>query len=102
MLDGHVQADVQLSLPNEKMTNPFQLLQKINGESHLRISETVVTNWLHDVIKKSMVQKATKLAHTSVEKEAQPSPINIADIETQTAAKVAEKNENGLIQVCWF
>jgi uncharacterized protein YdgA (DUF945 family) len=91
MLDGHVQADVQLSLPNEKMTNPFQLLQKINGESHLRISETVVTNWLHDVIKKSMVQKATKLAHTSVEKEAQPSPINIADIETQTAAKVAEK-----------
>lgn len=91
MLDGHVQADVKLSLPNEKMTNPFQLLQKMNGESHLRLSETVVTNWLHDVIKKSMLQKATKPVHTSVEKESQPSPINIADIETQTAAKVAEK-----------
>ncbi len=93
MLDGHVKADVQLSLPNEQMTNPFQLLQKINGESHLRVSETVVTKWLHAVIEKSMLQKATKQAQTSVEKEAQPATLNMADIETKTSAKVAEKKK---------
>ncbi len=90
MPDGHVKADVNLSLPNENMTNPFQLLQKISGESNLRLSETVVTKWLQVAIKKSLLLKAKKQVPVSTEQEGQPA-VNMVDIEEQTTKKVAEK-----------
>lgn len=102
MPDGHVKADATLSLPNEVMTNPFQLLQKINGMSHLRVSPSVITNWMQTMMRNTVQIKMQKqiLNQAAIQAQAaaggiiqdQPLPsLDNAAIENQVTAKVAEK-----------
>ena len=60
MLEGHVKANLSLSLPNESLTNPLQLAQKITGESHLRVSKLVLSKWLESIMQKAMVAQIQK------------------------------------------
>lgn len=102
MPDGHVKADASLSLPNEVMTNPFQLLQKINGISHLRISPSVITNWMQTMMRHTVQIKMQKqvLNQAAIQAQAaaggviqdQPLPsLDNAAIEDQVTARVSEK-----------
>ena len=57
---GRVKMDLNLSLPNEKFTNPLQILQKIKGESSLTVSKEVLSTWLKEMLKKAMLVQAQK------------------------------------------
>ena len=57
---GRVKLDLNLSLPNEKFTNPLQILQKIKGESSLTVSKEVLSTWLKEMLKKAMLVQAQK------------------------------------------
>ena len=86
--EGDVKAKVYLNLPKEAMNNPFQLLQKINGESHFRVSKVILNNWLQTMIKRSLLQKEAKqIASTSEGNQ----PILPRDINAETSARTNEK-----------
>lgn len=60
--NGHIKVDLALNLPNENLTNPLQLVQKIDGESHIRISQTVLSQWIENNMRKLMTAKMQKQA----------------------------------------
>ena len=81
MPSGRVKMDLNLSLPNEKFTNPLQILQKIKGESHLTVSKAVLSTWLQEILKKAMLMQAQKqsLAKEMHEPDAVVAPTSAPD-----------------------
>lgn len=59
-LQGRIKTNLNLSLPTEKMTNPLQLVQKLKGESHIRVSKAVLCHWVEKWMKKAVVAQAQK------------------------------------------
>lgn len=60
--NGHVKVDLSLGLPNESLTNPMQLVQKIEGESHIRISQALLLQWIENNMRKAMNRNAQNQA----------------------------------------
>lgn len=85
MLDGRIKMDLKLSLPNEKYTNPLQILQKAKGESHLMVSPKVLSTWLQETMKKALLVQAQKKA---LAKEMQvpvaDTPKNTVDVQSKS------------------
>lgn len=79
--NGSIKVDVNLNLPKDTLTNPLQLLQKIEGESHIRVSQTVFSIWLENTLRKIMMaQKQQQVLN----QEIQASDAGIATKKEQT------------------
>lgn len=51
MPDGLIKGNMILSLPNENVTNPFQLIQKIKGNGKLTVSAAVLKTFISDSLR---------------------------------------------------
>ncbi|PJD91514.1 MAG: hypothetical protein CK424_06820 [Legionella sp.] len=91
--EGKLNAAINIELPNEQISNPFQLLQKINGEGKITVSPAVLTHWLQQPIRQKIVTKLkSELAAPSGPLVVVPQAnVPAQNIEAQVIAKTAEK-----------
>lgn len=92
--NGHIKVDLALNLPNENLTNPLQLVQKIEGESHIRISQTVLSQWVENNMRKLMTAKMQKQAlnqemQASASENGKDQSTQITDPKSSDAAALA-------------
>ncbi len=93
--EGKLNADVNIELPNEQLSNPFQLLQKINGEGRITVSSAVLTHWLQQPIRQKIL--TTMKSELAVPNSApvsvvpQSNALPTEHIEAQVTTKTTEK-----------
>jgi len=115
--DGVIKGNVLISLPNENITNPFQLIQKITGDGKLTISSAVLKSALRDSLRQRIQATAqlreamAQSASSSTEQVTPPAVatptevaapmISAAEVEqqaiTQADQKIAELVKAGVI-----
>ena len=95
--DGLIQGSIELNLPSAAIENPFQLLQKIQGNCKLSIS----ANMLKSIVHASLKQKnnvALQLQQASMPTTTQPSASDVKQqIAAQTDEKIAQLVQSGVI-----
>ncbi len=55
MPEGNINGDLLISLPNEETGNPFQLIQKIQGQGQLKITAAVLKSLAKDAAKQKLL-----------------------------------------------
>ncbi len=84
--NGLLKANVKVAFPDQPVYNPLQMMQKLTGNGRIRLSKSLVNNWLQGVIQ-------AKLQHDVVGPavDGQNNPVPKSDIDAQVAIKLAEK-----------
>ena len=102
MPEGVIKGNLLVSLPNADAGNPFQLIQKVQGEGKLEIPEVVLKHLLNDSIKQMLQNQATvkeitveattpaeatKVPSASVASDKAIAPLPTVDVEQQSIAQ---------------
>ena len=99
MPDGVINGDLQISLPSDNTANPFQLIQKIQGQGNVRVAAAVLKTLVKDSVKQKMLSlpAATTVVQNNVPATAgtvviqTQTPVNPQDMEQQAATQADEK-----------
>jgi uncharacterized protein YdgA (DUF945 family) len=59
MPEGNVEGNLSVNLPEGQTSNPFELIQKINGEGSLTLPQSIVKSMLKEVVKQQLIKKPT-------------------------------------------
>ncbi len=98
MPDGRINGTLQVSLPVSKVDNPFQLIQKIQGQGKLGFSDAVLKQLMVDSAKKVLqaevaaqpivIESAVPASSpiSTTENAAAPSPATVPPVVVQAAA----------------
>lgn len=113
MPEGTIKGTLSVSLPKMDASNPFQLIQAIEGQGKVTIPSVLIKRLLNDDAKKTLLnQAATQPAVVTQEPKAEttpvandavvsPAPVSAADIDqqarTQADARLATLVGSGLL-----
>jgi hypothetical protein len=82
--NGLVRGNLLITLPNESSTNPFQLMEKIEGHSYLDISKVVLSDVIaHSLKRKIQAAQALQPSGTATQ--------SVSAIEKQASQEAEEK-----------
>jgi uncharacterized protein YdgA (DUF945 family) len=77
---GPVDGQVRITLPKEEMGNPFQMIQKIAGQGHVKIPVPVLKEWLLRSAKEKLMEAASSQSQAAPEEaKAQDAPTPASD-----------------------
>jgi uncharacterized protein YdgA (DUF945 family) len=89
MPEGPINGNLSIVFPHENIPNPFQLMQKIQGEGKLQIAAPVFKNFLQDSIKRRLLAQLSQPAPTATAPTEQPAPAAGTDSTEQPASAAA-------------
>lgn len=89
MPEGRLEGNILVSLPKGDITNPFQLIQKIQGQGQVKIPAVILQGIMQQSIKQQLTQPNLQQAMTQQMQAASQSPDATA---TGTTAEPAQAN----------
>ncbi|KTD64668.1 YdgA family protein [Legionella spiritensis] len=98
MPEGTIEGNVKISLPESNVSNPFEMMQKIQGNGKLKVPAPV----LKQIIAESVKQKVMKTAmQQAMQASSDPSNAQPVTLDQNLASQVAEQTDkqiNAMVQ----
>jgi len=89
--EGQLSGNLEIRLPDNALSNPFQLLQKITGQSHIKVSADLMRTWIRYSIKQKLEAAAAPTAPSVAAAHNMAPAAPTALIESQVTQKTDEK-----------
>ena len=86
--NGRLKASVNIAFPDQPVYNPLQMMQKLTGNGRIRLTKSLVNNWLQGVIKAKLQHAVAGLA---VDGQNNSESTPTSDIDARVSIKLAEK-----------
>ncbi len=91
--DGKIEGSLELSLPEGEMTNPFQAIQRLQGNAKLELPQEIVKEGLKEAAKQQLVKKPT-LQDALTQQIKQQASANSADGSSTSSQEVPTSGQD--------